>query len=153
MRNYMILCITLFLLSGCGKESSYEPVEIDPEVDVCEICNMSLTEEDYAAELLTKDGDVFLFDDLGCMMQFVLEEKRADEDRIAKQYVKDAELGGWIELETASFAYDPEFWTPMAYGVLAFETEEGAEAHIEQAGRGELLTYSQLKGHDWGWTK
>ena len=40
----LLSCLLLFvIIAGCSNEQSFEPVEINPEVDVCEVCNMSLS--------------------------------------------------------------------------------------------------------------
>ena len=96
--SFMILG-TFFMLSACGKEPSYKPVAINPEVDVCDLCNMSLVEENDVTELFSKDGDVYKFDDIGCMFEFVHKDKGIAEKDIAKQYVRDMESGKWIEVE------------------------------------------------------
>ncbi|WP_019244196.1 MULTISPECIES: nitrous oxide reductase accessory protein NosL [Bacillus] len=148
--SFMILG-TFFMLSACGKEPSYKPVAINPEVDVCDLCNMSLVEENDVTELFSKDGDVYKFDDIGCMFEFVHKDKGIAEKDIAKQYVRDMESGKWIEVEKAYFAYDSSFPTPMSYGVLSFEKKEAANDYIKRENKGEVLDYKKLEQHKWGW--
>lgn len=151
MKKVSSLLIFVFLLAACGKEQSFEPVSINPEVDVCEICNMSIAEENYATELFSKEGDVYKFDDIGCMYEFIYKEKKIAEKEIEKQYVRDMENGKWIEAKNAFYAYDKEFWTPMTYGVVAFESESAAKDYVQKQAKGELLSYDQLSEHKWGW--
>ncbi|MGN1401977.1 MAG: nitrous oxide reductase accessory protein NosL [Bacillus sp. (in: firmicutes)] len=150
MKKMLISICILIGLTGCGNESSFEPEEIDPEVDVCEICNMSITEGYYATQLIASDGKVFKFDDLGCMAEYV-DEHGLTEDDIAREYVRDIDNGEWIEAKDAAYAYHEDFWTPMAYGVVSFEDEEKARSYIEEQGKGEILSYADLADHEWGW--
>lgn len=151
MKKLSSLLLLVLLLAACGKEQSFEPVKINPEVDVCEICNMSIAEENYAAQLLSKDGDVYKFDDIGCMYEFINKDKKIAKEDIAKQYVRDMESGKWLEANKAHYAYDKDFWTPMAYGVVVFQKQEEANNYIKEQGKGELYDFKQLSQHKWGW--
>jgi len=141
----------LLLITGCSKETAIEPEPINSEIDVCEICNMSIAEERYATEIITKDNDVYKFDDLGCLVEFEEKGKLVTSDEIEKRFVRDVETGEWIELEKAYYMYDSEFWTPMANGVLSFQSKERAEAYINEQGAGALIDYDELFSHEWGW--
>src|SRR5262249_26365697 len=82
-------CVALLLgalwLAGCGKPK-FDPVEIAEE-DMCAFCKMAISEKQYAAEFLNRDGDVFKFDDIGCMVSYVVEKKVGDS--VAAFYVVD----------------------------------------------------------------
>lgn len=150
MRTLLLIVVGVFLLAGCGGNQSFEPVEINPEIDVCEICNMGIAHEYYATEIISRDGDVYKFDDIGCMVEFLEHDKSIAKDKVAKQYVRDSETGEWLELEHAYHAFYPDFWTPMANGFVTFKNKERAESFIKEQGMGELYNYEQLKKHKWG---
>jgi copper chaperone NosL len=143
--------VLLLALAGCGKNQSYEPVEINPEIDVCEICNMSVANENYATEVISTEGDVYKFDDIGCMIEFIHKEIALSEEEIGKQYVRDVETGDWVEIEKAYYVYDRDIWTPMANGVVSFKNKDAAQKYIEKEGKGELLNYDKLLDHPWEW--
>ncbi len=153
MRKRIFMFLLLAVLSACSGEQTYEPVDINPDVDICEVCNMSIASERHATELFSTEGDVFKFDDLGCMIQYIEKDERISQDEIGKQYVRDLDSGDWVEIETAHFVYDQEIWTPMSYGVVSFSTEEQAEQYIAKEGKGKLLAYSDLSEVDWGWDR
>lgn len=150
MRRLLIILFGVFLLAGCGGNQSFEPVEINAEIDVCEICNMGIAHEHYATEIISTNGDVYKFDDIGCLIEFLEHDKAIAKDKVAKQYVRDSETGEWIELEHAYHAFHPDFWTPMANGVVTFKDKERAESYIKEQGMGELFDYNQLLEHKWG---
>ncbi len=143
----MMIAAVLVAISGCGKEQSYEPEEINPDIDACNICNMSIAHTDFATQLILEDGTVHKFDDIGCMMEYI--NGAGKEEKIMKKYVRDVETAEWIELEKAGFAYHEDFWTPMAYGVLSFESEEKAKQYIEKEGKGKLLSYQEITEFEW----
>lgn len=138
----------LFLLGlfGCGPKD-ISPHAIQPEVDTCAVCHMSIVDEAYAAQTVYTNGDYKVFDDLGCMVQYAVEQQTAD---VGANYVKDAETAEWLQADQATFVYQPDFWTPMSYGVLAFATPQKAEAYIDREGKGKMLKQSDLQQHEWG---
>ena len=150
MRRFLIVLLGVFLLSGCGGNQSFEPVEINAEIDVCEICNMGIAHEHYATEIISAVGDVYKFDDIGCMIEFLEHDKAIAKEKVEKQYVRDSETGEWVAIEDAYHAFHPDFWTPMANGVVTFKNKEQAESYIKEQGMGELYDYEQLKAHKWG---
>lgn len=145
-KHIMFIFLSIGILSGCGKEASYEPVEINPDIDVCEVCNMSITEPQFATETIMKDGNVHTFDDIGCMVEF-LEDTSKDE--IGESFIRDTETGEWAVLNQSSFVYDKESWTPMSFGVLSFSSKEKAENYIKKHPSGQLLSYDDLWKHSW----
>jgi copper chaperone NosL len=142
--------LLLALLSGC-QNSSMEPEEINPEIDVCEICNMGIANENFATEVVTEDGEIYKFDDIGCMEEFLKSENSLLEEGTAKKFVRDVESAEWVELEKSYYAYHLDFWTPMANGVVSFKDKEHAENYVEEQGKGEIFDYQDLEQHEWSW--
>lgn len=151
LKKLIVIGLLLLILSACGKNQSYKPEKINPEIDVCEVCNMSIAAELFATQMLMKDGDIYKFDDIGCMIEMIETDGSIEKNHIAKKYVRDVETGEWVELEDAYYVYHEDIWTPMAYGVVSFATKGRAEAFIDEQTIGELLNYEQLKEHRWGW--
>ncbi|WLR50405.1 nitrous oxide reductase accessory protein NosL [Bacillus tianshenii] len=147
-KRLFLLGAILLLMSGCGKEKEVQPREIKPEVDACVVCQMSIVHTDFATQIVEQNGESHIFDDLGCMMEYM--EKQIDEEDVAGAFVKDLEDGDWIKMNEAVYVYDEEFWTPMAYGVVSFSSKEKAEAYIAEQKKGKLLQYEDLKTFDWG---
>lgn len=133
------------VLSACG-DKTYDPRDINPETDVCSICNMSITNVDYAAQIVLKNGDSVVFDDLGCLMEYV---NTNGEQEIGAAYIRDTNSASWLNVKEATYAYSAEYWTPMNYGVLAFASEQEAKKYSEQH-QGKILTYDDLVTFNWG---
>ncbi|RIJ64597.1 nitrous oxide reductase accessory protein NosL [Rummeliibacillus sp. POC4] len=137
----IVLC-----LQACGNKE-YKPRKIVSETDICKICNMSIVHKEYAGEIALKNGDYEIFDDLGCLVEYM---KDMDEDDLGKAFIKDKSGKKWLDVKTASYVYDKDIWTPMSYGVIAFQTKDEAKKYIEKEGKGELLSYSDLDTFKWG---
>lgn len=143
--KWITLFVLVALLTACGNDT-YEPREINAETDVCYICNMSVTHVDYAAQAVLKNSDVVVFDDLGCLMEYIAEH---GEDDIGASYIRDNNSPQWLNIKEATFVYSKDNWTPMNYGVLAFASKEEAKKHMEDS-KGEELSYEDLLTFDWG---
>lgn len=145
--HLLLFAALLLLVSACGSKNSYEPRAVNPEIDACEVCNMSVAHEDFATQLIETDGTIHMYDDIGCMVKYLNGEGK--EKEIGATYVRDFETLEWVPYEQAYHAYHPEFWTPMAYGVVSFATKAEAEAYVEKEGKGEVLDYNGLEKVDW----
>lgn len=141
-----ILMILVLMIVGCGKNEKFAPVSINAGVDVCEICSMLVTDDEHATQLILDSGRALKFDDIGDL--FVWTERNGLDD-VNVQYVRDYHTMEWIELDTAYFAYDSSFKTPMGYGVLSFKEQKDAEAYIAEHGIGQLMTAGDLATHTW----
>jgi copper chaperone NosL len=142
--NLKRLCAALLAgalwLAGCGAPK-FEPVEIAVE-DMCALCKMAISEKQYAAEFISRDGDAFKFDDIGCMANYVAEKKVED---VAAYYVVDFDSKQWLKAEEANFVASPNFHTPMSGGIVAFRDRSRAEASAA-ANQGRLISFAEALG-------
>jgi copper chaperone NosL len=139
------LCAALLLgalwLAGCGKPK-FEPVEIAAE-DMCAFCKMAISEKPYAAEFLNRDGDVFKFDEIGCLAnQLKTRQNRRD---IAAFFVVDYDSREWVNAEQAYFVRSEEFKTPMSGRIVAFKDRSKADEAAAKY-HGNLLGFGELFG-------
>ncbi|MBK3496223.1 nitrous oxide reductase accessory protein NosL [Viridibacillus sp. YIM B01967] len=134
------------MLQACGNKE-YKPREIVSETDVCEVCNMSIVHEDYAGQIALKNGDYKMFDDLGCLVEYM---EDMDNDNLGQAFIKDGGGKDWVDVKTASYVYDKETWTPMSYGVIAFKSEGAAKDWMSEKKVGKLLSFADLEDFKWG---
>ena len=138
--------IAVLFLTGCG-DKEYNPKEISAETDVCEVCNMTIAHMDYAGQIVFKNNDHLVFDDLGCLMEYIIDNGEGD---IGAAYIKDESANEWVNVKNAVYIYDANYWTPMNYGVLAFAKQESADAYMKENGQGQQLAYKDLFTFEWG---
>lgn len=135
----------IMLLAACGGEK-YEAHAINEDTDVCVICKMAIKDDQFATQIVTKDGQSLKFDDIGCLNTWKTEN---GTDTIGAAFVRDFNSKQWIRYEKAYYAYDSSYQTPMAYGIVSFEMEEDARAFIAEHGAGAFMTADDLAGHSW----
>ncbi len=141
----LMLSIAALIITGCGS-SKTEPVAVNEDIDKCAICNMQVHDDAFATQLITEEGKVYKFDDLGCMNDWKIKNTN---EAIAIEFVRDSETSEWVKLDNAYFAYDPSFQSPMAYGIVSFKDKSSAEQYIAHEGTGTLLSAADLAGHSW----
>lgn len=127
-RKFICLLICVSALASC-QQKKLEPVALAPE-DMCSFCRMAISEKRYAAQLLDSEGQVFKFDDIGCMANFM---QRNDIDgKSVARFVMDFDERIWIKAEDAYYVESSEVTTPMNGGVIAFTTQTKAQQAAEK---------------------
>lgn len=137
--NKIIVSILIMFFISCYKKP--EPIEYGK--DVCDLCKMNITDNKFAAELITSKGKIFKFDSIECLFQF----KRYSLDqevKIHSEWVNDfSNPGTLIDLQKAFFLHSEVFRSPMGLNVLSFSTQEKLYEFLNQYG-GHVLKYDEV---------
>ncbi|WP_264739361.1 nitrous oxide reductase accessory protein NosL [Cytobacillus firmus] len=128
-RTILLIAILAILLTACSSTVS-EPAEIIQNKDSCDNCNMGITELESAAQLILKSGEPVLFDDIGCMTQYIQTENPEYDAAFVHDYLSSE----WISLEASTFIQNGNIESPMSYGIAAFESLEKAEEYQKKHG-------------------
>jgi copper chaperone NosL len=119
----LLVAILLASLMAC----SVEPEPIQYGTDACHACKMTLMDKKFGAELVTKKGRVYKFDDVNCMLNFYNSEDVSAEEFKYKLVVDFTQPAKLIEAGDAFYLKSPEIKSPMASQVAAFEKKESME--------------------------
>lgn len=138
--KYITILFAVVLLVSCSPKS--EP--IDYGNDVCDFCKMNITDNKYAAELVTSKGKVYKFDSIECLFQFKDLEFQSDSEIHAELVNDFSNPGELIDLRKAFFLKSEVFRSPMGMNVLSFSSEEKLNEIKSQHG-GEVLTYNEVR--------
>jgi len=108
---------------GMGQGCTPQPDPIRYGQDACQFCKMTIVDQRFAAEVVTKKGRAFKFDDLGCLVKHVKAEGYTD-DELAHALVADfAHPGTLLDARKAVFVQSKVLRSPMRGDVAAFEGE------------------------------
>lgn len=130
---------TLLVLGGCREPG---PVPIAYGTDQGELCRMTITDERYGAELVTRTGKVHKFDSIECLAGFRL--AMADTADIHSLWVTDfADPPTLIRIEDAFFLESRDLKSPMGANLTAFGPGMTREAALN-AFYGEILSWPQV---------
>lgn len=109
----------LLLLTSLAACAARGPVALRWGEEGCRHCHMTLADRRYGAEVVTRTGKAFAFDDAGCAALFLAEGGVAEQD-VGEVWVVDAaKPATLISALGARFVRSAEIATPMGSGVLA----------------------------------
>lgn len=108
---------------------------------MCSFCKMAISEKRYAAEIVDREGNLFKFDDIGCMLRFARDHNL--EGKAAAYFVVDFEQRNWLEGEQAYYVKSEAIHSPMAGGLAAFGDRAKAEEYAAKLG-GKLLNFNDV---------
>ncbi len=131
--------VSLLFLLGC-QTSKIAPIALAPE-DMCAYCKMAISEKRYAAELIDSEGQAFKFDDIGCMVNFIKNNKSST--KVVAHFVMDFEERQWTKAEDAYYVRSSEITAPMNGGVIAFKIQSKAQEAIGKY-HGKLLRFKDI---------
>lgn len=134
----ILISLLTFLIYSCSRE--IKPEEIEPH-DICYLCKMAISQLNFATEIVTPNGEVYKFDDIGCMIEF---KKMQGLPKGSVMFVRDFYTKEWVRIENAYFARSEKIQTPMNYFVATFKTKESLEKFLNEYG-GEEFPYEQLE--------
>lgn len=116
------------VLSGC-ETSGPEAVKLN--TDKCDNCGMTISDPKFAAEIVTKKGRIYKFDDISCLLNY----KRDNKDKMdnSKFYISDF-LGDdhFISTESALFIEGESINSPMGGNIAAFSNKDSAAAYTSK---------------------
>jgi len=138
MKNFVILFVVL-AVQAC----SVKPEPIAYGKDMCHACKMTLVDPKFGAEILTKKGKIYKFDDMNCLVNFYTsgyEEKDNVQQVLVIDFATQEKL---IDVNTAHFVLSEGVRSPMASGVAAFSSLEGLNSY-NTAWKGEQLTWDEV---------
>lgn len=112
----------IIIFSGC----SSGPKAIELGKDSCDFCKMAIADKNFGAEIITKKGKVFKFDDTHCLVGFRAE--KMDSNDVGEVYlVNYTEPHNFIKAGDAILIKSDEIHSPMGGNVAAFDNEDAAQ--------------------------
>lgn len=126
-RLYTIIAILAFSLASC----SQKPAEMHYGQDECAYCRMMITDNRFAAQIVTGTGKAVKFDAIECMAAYTGEHKSELES--ARFWVSDFSApGSWIGLQQATLVRSEVINSPMGASLLALPGEEVTARHLAE---------------------
>lgn len=107
-------------LSSCSTEP--EPLRVGK--DNCDFCKMTISDQRFGAEIVTKKSKIFKFDDQHCLVSY-MKADGFDTENVAGVYFTDFNKPhGLIPVEQAHFLQSPDLKSPMNGNIAAFSHED-----------------------------
>ncbi len=140
IQNLFLMIALTLILASCNPK----PEPINYGQDVCDLCKMNITDNKFAAEIVTAKNKIYKFDSIECLFNFknsVLDKS----EEIHSEWVNDfSNPGELIELNKAHFLLSEHFKSPMGLNVLSFSSHEKL-LEIKNEHGGKELSYDEVK--------
>jgi nitrous oxide reductase accessory protein NosL len=141
----LLLCAIAFslLLAACRPDPARRvgPPDVDWTAATTYPDGRAITEPRFAAARIAETGETYLFDDIGRLVS--ASEQAGDASGL---WVRDYEVGGWLDAATAVYVASPRLVTPRGSGLLAVGDVERAWELARQLG-GRVFDFDQLAGY------
>ena len=134
-----VAAILMLMIVSCN--TAPEPIKVG--ADNCTFCKMTISDARYGAEIVTKKGKTYKFDDAHCVLTYL--KNMADNKEVSDVYFTD--FDGKHELIAASqalFLKSDQLNSPMGGNVAAFSDKQPLQKVSEQF-KGTELSWNELK--------
>jgi len=111
---------------------STEPVPLNYGKDACYNCKMTLVDQKFGAELVTRTGKVYKFDDLNCFLNYYNSGKEPVEEFTHRLVVDYSNPGILIPATDAFYLKSAQIRSPMNGQVAAFESKATMDTFRKQ---------------------
>lgn len=120
----LVLCAHV-LGAGCARG------EVRPEVlavgqEACAFCRMTVSQPEFASQLLVEGELPKFFDDLGCLHSYLTAAAPGPEGGVI--FVTDHRTREWVRSDAAIYSRAPALATPMASHLVAHATHDSQKA-------------------------
>lgn len=116
LANKAVLLLTIVLASSCNNN----PQAIKLGVDACYFCKMTISDARFGAEIVTKKGRTYLFDDSYCLLNY-LKLKDLTDSEIQDIYISDFTGNHQLlKVKDAQLLQSNEMRGPMGGNIAAF---------------------------------
>lgn len=130
------LAVACSALLAC--QPAPEPIHFGE--DICASCRMTISDPRFGAELVTRKGRVYKFDDLACLFTFEHSGVISAADIHSRWVIDFAQPGELRRVEECVFVYAPDLHSPMGLNVYA--TAQGhSDSDLPQ---GEKFSWTEL---------
>jgi copper chaperone NosL len=132
-------CIFMISLSSC----TAVPEPIKTGIDNCYFCKMTISDVRFGAELVTKKGKVYKFDDVHCLLSY-LKTQDTDPGNVKDYYLTNyAGAHQLINVNTALLLKSEALRSPMGGNVVAFDNKDSLVT-VQKRFPGNTLTWNDL---------
>jgi len=129
----------IFALISCS--SGPQPIQLGK--DACSFCKMSIADKHFGAEIVTKKGKVYKFDDMHCILGFMKSNTINNKDIKETWLINFDEPHNFISAEKAFLLKSSDLHSPMGGNIANFSDENQLKKAAKKFS-GEQLSWNTL---------
>ena len=111
--------------------------------DACTFCKMGVADNRFGAEMITKKGKTYKFDDIHCLLGFIKENSVPKDQEKSILFVDFNAPHDFIESENVYLLNSENLRSPMGGNIAAFTSEATLKQSQDKLG-GEVVKWSSL---------
>jgi copper chaperone NosL len=119
------------------------PAAFHYDVDSCDHCRMTIADARFAAQIVTRTGKIYRFDDPGCVVAFLASNRIAAADVHSIWLNDHANPETRVDARNAVFVVSDRIKAPMNGGMAAFGSRTEA-ASLQSTIGGLLRNWSEI---------
>ena len=132
------VCLAAILVGCHGSDRAGPPIVRYGE-EACAHCRMIISDERFAAALVSQTGETAKFDDVGCLLDY----RAVHTGPVKRSWVADYQSMQWLDAPQAAYVQSTKLPTPMGFGIAALSTSSEASRLAEEFG-GTILRFEEL---------
>ena len=129
----------MFMLMSCN--TGPQPIKLG--ADACSFCKMSIADNRFGGEIITKKGKIFKFDDMHCVLGFMKANTINNNDIKETWLVNFDEPHNFIDAKKAFLIKSNELHSPMGGNVATFADDNKLNEAMKNI-KGETITWNAL---------
>lgn len=137
-KNILALTLSVSILS-----CSVNPEPLVMGKDACYTCKMTLMDKKFGAEVVTKKGKIYKFDDLNCLLAFIRSGSEPEENIAHLLVIDFSNPENFTAAEQAFYSRSDRVKSPMASHIAAFEKKEDVDRYNKEW-EGVILSWQEL---------
>ena len=117
---------------------------IDYGHDKCDFCMMSIVDQRFGCEIVTKKGKVYKFDAVECMINYI--DKNVDDESMLALYLTNTfdKPGEFTDALKAHYLISDNMPSPMGAFINPFASM-GEAQKMQQQNSGEIFSWEELR--------
>ena len=130
MKTVLIACV-MGLAVACGPAVP-APAELTTGQEACAFCRMSVSQPEFASQVVSPGELPLFFDDLGCLNNYLTVTYDPAPETVI--YVTDHASRAWVRADNALFSRVAGASTPMGSHLVAHASAESRASDVAAAG-------------------
>jgi copper chaperone NosL len=134
-----IAALIILFVSSC----TTQPEAFNIGKENCDDCKMTIMDNKFGGEIITKKGRIFKFDDAHCLAHFIKAGNIKQEDIVQTVFADYQKGNSFLDAQTAQFVISEDLKSPMNSNAAAFENKNAAEQKANET-HGTMKTWIEL---------
>ncbi len=136
--KFLSFIFLLLITASCSTEP--QPIKMG---DNCSFCLMGVADNRFGAEIITKKGKIYKFDDTHCLLEFIKANTVPKGEQKSILFVDFEAPHGFVDADNVFLLKSEDLRSPMGSNIAAFKTLTALTANQTKLG-GEEVKWASL---------